>query len=167
MNNISSDIDYTSIPTKTALLNSQLHWRCRQMAPNLFAPFPSWSLRQPQWHDVNNSNPNRNQWPSDLYIESPNVTLVQDFPAIFLTSHDDGTLLGKVTNVAKEMTSRIWRHVVMHVIFSIATQCLCCCYVRVLSLTCGCRHIILVVAMQCLCCCYVVYRSHVGAAILF
>ena len=22
------------------------------MAPNLFAPFPSWSPRQPQWHDV-------------------------------------------------------------------------------------------------------------------
>ena len=40
MNNISSDIDYTSIPTKTALLNSQLHRRCRQMAPNPSRPSP-------------------------------------------------------------------------------------------------------------------------------
>ena len=36
--------------------------------------------------------------------------LVQDFPAIFrseVTSHDDVTLLGKVTSVAREVTSRI------------------------------------------------------------
>ena len=51
----------------------------------------------------------------------------------------------------------------MHVMFTIATQCLCCsyatqclccCYV-VLSLTCGRRHFVLVMATQCLCCCYV------------
>ena len=54
--------------------------------------------------------------------------------------------------------------VAMHVMFTIATQCLCCCYatqclcccyVRVLSLTCGRRHFEFNVATQCLCCCYV------------
>ena len=58
----------------------------------------------------------------------------------------------------------MWRHVAKEVIFTIgtqclcccyATQCLCCCYVRVLSLTCGRRHFVLVVATQCLSGCYV------------
>ena len=77
------------------------------------------------------------------------------------SSHGDITLLCKVTIVAKEVTSR---YVAMHVMFTIATQCLCCCYamqclcccyVRVLSLICGRRHIEFNVATQCLCCCYV------------
>ena len=42
-----------------------------------------------------------------------------------------------------------------HFVLVMATQCLCCCYVRVLSLTCGRRHFVLLVATQCLCCCYV------------
>ena len=58
----------------------------------------------------------------------------------------------------------------MHVMFAIATQCLCCCYATqclcccylVLSLTCGRRHFVLVMATQCLCCCYVVLSLTCG-----
>ena len=70
-------------------------------------------------------------------------------------------------NVATLLCSRIFAHMCRrHFVLVMATQCLCCCYVHVLSLTCVRRHFEFITATQCLCCCYVVYLSHVGAAIL-
>ena len=58
------------------------------------------------------------------------------------------------------LCSRIIAHVRRHFVLVVATQCLCCCYVRVLLLTCGRRHFVLVMATQMWCFHHKIARFH-------